>query len=56
MATVKSRKYEKALRVRDSSLQEYSFEIIKEKILEYQRAKAPSLKNQCVIYEIQQKY
>ena len=43
MSQISPPQYHKAVRVRDSILQEYSFELIKERRLEYQRTKEPSL-------------
>ena len=43
MAAITSRKYESAKGVRDSILQEYTFEAIREKRSEYRRTKEPSL-------------
>ena len=44
MAAIKYRKYEKALRVRDSTVQEYLFELLNERKCEYRRTRATSLK------------
>ena len=43
MSQISHTKYHKAVRVRDSILQQYSIELIKEKNLKYKRTKAPSL-------------
>ena len=43
MSQISHAKYHKAVRVRDSILQEYSFELINERRNEYQRTKVPSL-------------
>ena len=50
MSAITSTKYERAKRIRDSILQEYNLETLKEKRLEYIRTRAPSLRNVDALY------